>query len=356
MQRIEPGATIGIIGGGQLGRMSAQAAENLGYRVHVFTPETDSPTEQVCGEATIAEYTDLDALRRFAESVDVITFEFENIPHESVEALEAIRPVRPGWEVLKTCRNRLREKAFINNAGPKTTHFRAVRSAGGLIRAVEELGLPAILKTTELGYDGKGQKQIDPYHDLEELWQAFNAEEAILEDMVHFEKELSVIIARGIDGHTAIYDPVENIHKNHILDTTIAPADITPSLKQEAKAIAQQLADGLHLVGILAVELFLTNDERLLVNELAPRPHNSGHHTIESCATSQFEQFIRAVCGLPLGPTEMTVSHAEMKNILGEEILQWREKAPAPHQHFHDYGKKAPRPGRKMGHVTTITS
>ena len=350
---IAPGSTIGIMGNGQLGRMAALCAAELGYRVHVFGPGKDSPTAQVCDKATVADYTDFTALKEFANSVDVVTFEFENVPYDAVKLLSGIVPVRPGWQCLHISQNRLREKTFCNEHGVGTAPFAAVRSLADLEEAVAKLGRPSVLKTTEMGYDGKGQVKITADTNLASAWVDMQDNEAILEGFVDFERELSVIVARGIDGKMACFCPVENRHANHILDVTIAPAQIRPALRAEAEKIAKTLAEKMEFIGLLAVEMFVTRDGKLLVNEVAPRPHNSGHWTIDACVTSQFEQFIRAVCGLPLGDPA-NHSDAEMKNLLGEDIEAWQAILSDPDAKLHLYGKAEAKPGRKMGHVTWL--
>ena len=350
---IRPGATLGIIGGGQLGRMMAIAAAELGLYVHVFDREKDCPASHVACKTTVAEYSDTEALQEFVKTVDVITFEFENIPHESLELLESSKPVFPSANILKISRNRIREKTFINGLGIATAKFRQVTSVNALQAAVKELGLPAVLKTTELGYDGKGQVTLKPGSDLVAGWKTLNASEAILEGFVDFSKEISVIVARGADGKAVPYVPVENIHKNHILDITIAPAAIDAKLSQEAEKIAVKIAEALDLRGLLAVEMFVTSDNRVLVNELAPRPHNSGHWTLDAAVTSQFEQAIRAVCGMPLG-SPARLCDARMKNLIGDDVNDLEKYMADKNTKLHLYGKKEARPGRKMGHVTTL--
>lgn len=350
---LAPGGTIGIMGGGQLGRMTALAAARLGYRCHIFSPEDDSPAAQVADDATVAEYDDEAALQAFAAGVDVVTFEFENVPHESVQRLAAGTTVRPGWQALRVAQDRLIEKRFINDLGLKTAPWRAAASPQALIDAVARIGRPAVLKTARLGYDGKGQVMIGPGKDLAQAWREMGAETGILEGFVELEREVSVIVARGLSGAMAAYPPVENRHVHHILDTTLAPAAIPDALAKEAVAIAETLAGALDLLGLLAVEMFVTRDGQLLVNEVAPRPHNSGHWTIDACSTSQFEQFVRAVAGLPLGSVERH-SDAIMKNLIGEEVNQWPKLVAEPGVCVHLYGKREARPGRKMGHVTRL--
>ncbi|MBC7135374.1 5-(carboxyamino)imidazole ribonucleotide synthase [Oceanibaculum nanhaiense] len=350
---IAPGATIGMLGGGQLGRMAALAAANLGYKVHVLTPERDSPAAQVCATTTIADYTDRAALEAFATSVDVVTYEFENVPVEAAELLAEKVPVRPGAEALRVAQDRLREKEFAANLGIGTAPFRAVGAADELASALAAIGTPAVLKTRRMGYDGKGQTKILPDTAPDDSWAAIGGQPAILEGFVSFSMEISVIVARGLDGQTLCYPPVENRHVNHILDTTIVPAPIPPALAAEAEEIARKMAEALDLVGLLAVELFVTGDGRVLMNEIAPRPHNSGHWTMDACVTSQFEQQIRAVCGLPLGSVER-YGDAEMKNLIGDQANGWLEILRDPAARLHLYGKAEARPGRKMGHVNRI--
>jgi 5-(carboxyamino)imidazole ribonucleotide synthase len=348
---IKPNSIIGILGGGQLGRMTALAAASLGYKVHVYTPERDSPTEHICFKTTNADYLDEAALTKFAKEVELVSFEFENIPYQTLEILEKHTKVYPSSNVIKICQNRLREKDFINSLGIKTAPYVAVHSEADLKNALDKIGAPSVLKTTEMGYDGKGQVKItDKSQKLEIKFDR----EYILEGFVNFRREVSVLVARNAQGETAVYEPVENIHKNHILDETIAPAIMSSEDAKRAKDIAVKIADGLKLVGILAVEMFDTA-EGFLVNELAPRPHNSGHHTMDSCITSQFEQFVRAVCGLPLGSVHQH-SKARMKNLIGDEALSAQDYLKQPNAKLHLYGKYTARPGRKMGHVNFIES
>ena len=353
MTPLPPGSTIGIIGSGQLGRMAALAAAKLGYRVHVYSPEPDSPTAQVAAAATVAAYDDTAQLEKFAATVDVVTFEFENIPAETVRLLAARVPVRPSWRVLEVAQDRIREKRFFNASGIATPPWRELNSAADLMAAVAEIGRPAVLKTTRLGYDGKGQVKIGPDTDLEEAWASMGAPEGVLEGFVDFMGEISVIVARGADGATGVFDPAWNVHTNHILDTSTVPAPISAPLAEEAIAIARRCADTLELIGLLAVELFVTRDGRLLANEMAPRPHNSGHWTMDACVTDQFEQFIRAVCCLPLGSTERH-SDAVMTNLIGDSVHDWPQILKDAGAKLHLYGKAEARAGRKMGHVTRL--
>lgn len=353
MARINPGSTIGIIGGGQLGRMMAIAAARLGYRIHIFTPETDSPAEQVASEITVAAYDDMEALRRFAESVDVVTYEFENIPHASLSFLENAVQVSPSADILRLSQHRGREKELLNRHGIATAPYRLVRSAAELVMARAAVGVPGILKTAEMGYDGKGQLKINAETDCEAAWQKLGTREAVYEGFVTFESEISVIVARNEMSGCVAYPPVQNIHINHILDTTIAPAPLDKSIRREAVAIAKRIAEILDLRGLLAVEMFVTREGRVLVNELAPRPHNSGHWTIDACVTSQFEQTIRAICGLPLG-SPRRLYNAVMKNLIGKEVNKWYDYLQEPNTKLHLYGKMEVREGRKMGHVTRL--
>jgi 5-(carboxyamino)imidazole ribonucleotide synthase len=348
-----PGATIGILGGGQLGRMAALAAARLGYRCHVFANEPDSPAAQVCAAATVAEYTDSDALERFAAVVDIATCEFENIPAQSVRRVSALKPVRPRPEILEIAQDRLREKDFLRSIGVETTAYREISDPTALRRAMRDFGRPAVLKTMRLGYDGKGQVTLTPEIDAEEAWRRMGGEIGILESFVDFSCEISVIGARGANGAWATYPPVENQHLNHVLDTTIAPARIPAGTAMRAEAIARHVAEKLDLVGVLAVEMFVTQPGELLVNEIAPRPHNSGHWTIDACFTSQFEQLVRALCGLPLGSVEHH-SDAVMKNLLGSGVAKWHDALNDPLAKVHLYGKTEIQPGRKMGHVTRL--
>ncbi len=350
---IAPGSTIGIVGGGQLGRMTAVAAAELGYKVHIFTPEPNAPAVQVAKHATVAPYDNQDAIEAFGRMVDVITFEFENVPAETVRHLTALAPVRPSWECLAVCQDRIEEKSFCAELGIETAPWKAVGSVEELHTAIAEIGAPAVLKTARLGYDGKGQVRIHDDTDPARAWDEIGGGPAVLEGFVEFEQEVSVITARRPGGEMASFDVVENRHRDGILDVTIAPADIPPEVAEAARDIGQKLTEAMDLVGLLAVEMFVTKGGRLLVNEMAPRPHNSGHWTQDGCATSQFEQFVRAVCGLPLGAT---VRHSDtvMKNLLGEDANLWEQHLSDPGNKLHLYGKDDAKPGRKMGHINRI--
>lgn len=354
---LDPNSTIGVFGSGQLGRMFAIEARKMGYRVHTFSPESDTPTGQVADEETQAAYEDLDAVRQFARSVDVVTFEFENVPSVTVDAAAEFVRVFPKGEILHTTQNRLREKTFLEDNGFPVTPFRHIKTIEDLRTAVAELGVPCVLKTAGFGYDGKGQSKIKTLDDIEPAFAALNRQEAVLEAFVEFEKEVSVVCARDQDGNFAHFGVIENEHANHILDVSFAPAIVSEKVFSEAVAIARNIADTIGYVGTLCVEFFLTKDDELLVNELAPRPHNSGHLTFDACVTSQFEQQLRAVCGLPLGSTEF-YRPAAMANLLGDLWQNgepnWAAALIDPNIKLHLYGKLEPRNGRKMGHLTAV--
>jgi 5-(carboxyamino)imidazole ribonucleotide synthase len=354
---LAPGATIGILGGGQLGRMTALAAANLGYRCHIFCQSADEPAAQVAAQTTVAPFDDTDALDRFAKSVDVATLEFENVPIASLERIADTTPVFPAPSVQAVAQNRLREKSFANDLGIATAPFRAVASATELRTAVTEIGTPSVLKTVRMGYDGKGQVSIQADTDIETAWAQSGAgpatEGGILEGFVDFSCEISVIVARGVSGDTAAFVPVENRHANHILDETIAPAGIPAATAEKANDIAIRLVDGLDVVGLLAIEMFVTGSGDVLVNEVAPRPHNSGHWTMDACRTGQFEQLVRAICGLPLGDPSRRCD-AVMKNLIGDDVNSWPSYLNDSTARLHLYGKAETRPGRKMGHVNFL--
>lgn len=354
---ILPGATVGVLGSGQLGRMFAIAARRMGYRVHTFSPDTDTPTGQVADLEIVGSYEDLDAVRRFARQVRVVTFEFENVPASTAAAAAEYSLVRPRGEVLHITQNRLREKEFLSANGFPVAEYREVRSIEDLHRGLNEIGPRAILKTAGFGYDGKGQIKIHALSAAEEAWRRMAGKECVLEAWVDFEKEVSVVAARGADGGFAHYGVVENDHRNHILDVTRAPARVTQQVQREAIEIARAVLEKLDTVGVLCVEFFLTRPGRLLINELAPRPHNSGHFTFDACVTSQFEQQLRAACGLPLGSTEL-LRPAAMVNLMGElwdaGEPDWPAALSNPDIKLHLYGKTSARPGRKMGHLTAM--
>lgn len=355
---ILPGTTIGVFGSGQLGRMLALVARRMGYHIHTFSPEQGSPTGQVADLEICAPYADLAAVRTFVQGVDVVTFEFENVAAEVAQIAEAAGvPVRPGGGVLHTTQNRLREKTFLAAAGLPVTPFAAVHSLDELQAGLQRLGYPAVLKTAAFGYDGKGQAKITKAAEAAAAWQAIGQQPAVLEAFVTFEREVSVVAARSVDGSFAHYGVIENLHSNHILDLSLAPARVAPQVVDDAVAIAHTILTKLDVIGVLCVELFLTAEGRLLVNELAPRPHNSGHLTIEAALTSQFEQQLRAVCGLPLGATTL-LRPAAMANLLGDVWHNgepnWAAACALPNVKLHLYGKGAARPGRKMGHLTAV--
>ncbi len=356
-QRFPPGATIGVMGGGQLGRMFALAARPMGYRIHTFSPEKDGPSAQVCDRATVADYSDEAAVRNFASEIDLLTFEFENIPTETIAWAEETFVVRPRGEVLHIAQNRLREKQFLAGAGFPVAPFRPVQDEASLTSALEAIGRPAILKGAAFGYDGKGQQRIDTGESAAEIWRERSGEKCVLEAVVDFEKEISAIVARGPDGAMSVFPIGENVHREHILDVTVVPARIASEIAAAAAELARAVAEQLALVGLLAVEMFLRRDGELVINELAPRPHNSGHWSIEGCATSQFEQHVRAVCGMSLGAVDLLRPSA-MVNLLGD---LWKDGEPiwgaalaAPNVHLHLYGKREPRARRKMGHLTAL--
>jgi 5-(carboxyamino)imidazole ribonucleotide synthase len=356
-----PGATIGVLGSGQLGRMFAIAARRMGYRVHTFSPDYDTPTGQVADLEVRASYDDLDAVRDFARQVDVVTFEFENVSAASTEAAAKYVPVRPGGAVLHTTQHRLREKTFLRDHGFPVTPFAAVRSLDELNAALATLGAPAVLKTAGWGYDGKGQVKIQLPAEATSAWQGLNTAEAVLEAWIDFEYEVSLVAARGLDGEFAHFGLIHNTHAHHILDVSFAPlaAPARQRLEADAIEIARGVMDALDVVGVLCVEFFVTRDGHLLVNELAPRPHNSGHLTFDACVTSQFEQQLRAICGLPLGATEL-LRPAAMANLLGDLWAtgepNWQAACASPEVKLHLYGKAAPRVGRKMGHLTALAA
>jgi 5-(carboxyamino)imidazole ribonucleotide synthase len=354
---VPPGATIGILGGGQLGRMTALAAANLGYRCHIFCQSADEPAAQIATRTTIAAFDDNAVLDAFAADIDVATLEFENVPIATLERIATQVPVYPSPSVQAVAQNRLREKTFANELGIATAPFQAVASAAELADAVTQIGTPSVLKTVRFGYDGKGQVGIDAATDPAAAWADSGAgpdtDGGILEGFVDFDLEISVIVARTASGETAAFVPVENRHHNHILDETIVPAPVADATADKARDIATRLCEGLGVVGLLAIEMFVTAEGDVLVNEVAPRPHNSGHWSIDAGRTSQYEQLVRAICGLPLGdPTRRC--DAVMKNLIGDDVKTWRDEIADPRARLHLYGKSETRRGRKMGHVTRL--
>lgn len=369
---IFPGSKIGVLGSGQLGRMLALAARPYNYHIHVFSPGRNTPTGQVADLEIWAAYDDVTAVREFARGVDVVTYEFENVPSATAAACAEFVPLRPGPQALHISQNRLREKSFFAQNGLPTVPFTAVHSLPDLQSGLAEIGCPAVLKTAVSGYDGKGQVKLNQPDEAAAAWQAVGEVDCVLEGWVEFEREVSVVGARGLDGRFAHYGVIENDHYNHILDVSKAPADVPSSVSEQAVAMARTVLEALDVVGVLCVEFFLTSDGRLLLNEMAPRPHNSGHLTIEACVTSQFEQQLRAVCGLPLGSTDY-VRPAAMANLLGDlwfsqrggaeaqrgnEVREpdWTKVLQNPALKLHLYGKQEARPGRKMGHLTAVAN
>lgn len=356
-QLIPPGSTLGVLGSGQLGRMFTIAARRLGYRVHVLSPDDDTPTGQVADLEIRASYDDLDAIAAFARGVSVVTFEFENVPAATTAAAEKFAPVRPGGNVLHVSQNRLREKTFLRNAGIPVTPFLPVRSQEDLLAGLAQFGLPAVLKTADWGYDGKGQVRIESLEEAASVWPQFAGKEAILEKFIGFVSEVSVVGVRGLDGSFVSYGPIRNSHANHILDVSVMPAGVSQKVEERAIDITREIFGRLEVVGVLCVEFFLDHHGDLLVNELAPRPHNSGHLTIDACTSCQFEQQVRSVCGLPLGSPRQH-RPAAMANLLGDlwngGSPHWQRALSLADIKLHLYGKAEPRPGRKMGHLTAL--
>lgn len=353
---LDPDATIGILGAGQLGRMLALAAARLGFKCHVLCPEPLSCAFDVVRRVTEADYTDIAALDRFADDVDLITYEFENVPAETAAFLAARKPVLPDPQVLATTQDRLAEKNHLKSLGIPTAPFCAIDAPTALARGLKELGRPAVLKTRRFGYDGKGQATIRTGDDPEAAWREIGAQPAILEAYVTFEREISVVVARGRDGGAVCFDIAENEHRDHILKVSRVPAAIPEAVAEEARQIALRIVEAFDYVGVLAVEMFVVAGQgrtAVLVNEVAPRVHNSGHWTLDGCSVSQFEQHIRAVAGLPLA-VPVRRGRAEMVNLIGDEVNEYRKWLAVPGVAVHLYGKSAVRPGRKMGHVTRV--
>jgi 5-(carboxyamino)imidazole ribonucleotide synthase len=347
---LPPGSTIGILGGGQLGRMTALAAARLGYRCIVYAPEDHSIAGDVAAGHVSGAYDDAAALGRFAGQVDVITYEFENVPEAAVTACEKLKPVRPGVKSIHIAQHRRREKEFFRKLGIGTADYQPIASEADIAAAT---ALPGILKTCTEGYDGKGQVRVADRAALAAGWQKLDRRECVLEALVDFLCEISVIVARGLDGATRYFPIGLNDHRNGILRTTTVPSGLPAGTLAAAERFGTELARGLDLVGLVALEMFVTRDGRVLANEMAPRPHNSGHWTLDACATSQFEQLVRAICGLPLGPVEV-LAPSRMENLIGEEANDWARYLADPTARLHLYGKTSPRPGRKMGHVTFL--
>ncbi len=351
---LEPEATIGILGGGQLGRMLVLAAARLGFKCHIFVPNPDAPACDVVHRVTCADYTDTEALDRFAADVDVVTYEFENVPAATATFLAARVPVLPDPRVLATTQDRLAEKTFVADLGIRTAPYAAIAQPAELAAALDRIGRPAVLKTRRFGYDGKGQATIGNGTDAQAAWRQVGGEPCILEAFVPFEREVSIVAARGHDGSVECFDVTENEHREHILKISRVPAALSDNAAQEARRIAETIAQKFAYVGVLAVELFvLRNGGGLLVNEIAPRVHNSGHWTLDGASVSQFEQHIRAVAGWPLGKP-IRRGRVEMVNLIGSEVEEYRAWLSVPGAAVHLYGKAAVRPGRKMGHVTRV--
>jgi 5-(carboxyamino)imidazole ribonucleotide synthase len=350
---IPPGSVVGILGGGQLGRMMALAGARLGYSFVIYAPEESPPAALVAATHIQASYTDLAALKRFADMVDVITLEFENIPTETVDFLTQFKNVFPDSKALSTAQDRSIEKAFFNTIGIATAPWAAITTQDELTHALKTIGTPSVLKTARFGYDGKGQVTLKAPEDAIPAWESLQNAPCVLEGFVDFKCEISVLAARNPSGEVAVYAPVENIHKDHILAETIAPARLDATVRDNAQAIAIKAISELRYVGILAIELFVTKDGTLLVNEMAPRPHNSGHWTQDACACDQFEQSIRAVCNIPLGSTRQ-LHKAKMINLIGDAVGDWQSYLLQPHAKLHLYGKNDVKAGRKMGHVNML--
>lgn len=364
---ILPGATIGVLGGGQLGRMLSQAATRLGYRVHIFEPQANSPAGAVSHKEVTAPYEDLAALSAFAKECDVVTYEFENIPATPLKAIEGLTRLCPHWNVLETTQNRSREKNWLKRNGFAHAGFVEVAAGGDVAAGIREAGWPCVVKTADFGYDGKGQVKVMQEADIGTAAKAFAGQACVIEQWIDFSCEVSVVVARASTGEAKVFPIAENIHTNHILDFSIVPARVASSIVDRAEQMGRQIADKIGLVGVMGVELFVTKAGDVLVNELAPRTHNSGHYTIDACATSQFEQQVRAICGLPLGDTRL-LSPVVMVNILGDawenqnagdtrtSVPEWEALVAEPAVHLHLYGKSEPRRGRKMGHFTVTAA
>ena len=351
---LKQGAKIGILGGGQLGRMLALAAGELGFDVHVYEPEADCPAGRVAAHCVTAPWDDSAALAQFARAVDVVTFEFENVPAASLAHVAAITPIRPHLKSLELTQDRLDEKTFINSLGQATAPFVALSNASDLSEAMKQFGPDGILKTRRFGYDGKGQIRIGAHSDLKEIWRTINGEDWIFEGLVDFECEVSVILARAFDGTIAAFDVTQNVHRDGILHSSTVPAKIGSQTAQTALAQASTIAHALDHIGVLAVEFFVTKDSDLIVNEIAPRVHNSGHWTQDGCNSCQFQQHIRAVAGWPLGDPMRYAARVEMTNLIGDDISSWSSLANERGGFVHLYGKRIARNGRKMGHINRI--
>ncbi len=354
MKPLPPGSTIGIIGGGQLGRMLGVAAAQLGYRAHIYAPEASGPAADTCAGWTQGDYADAAMLAAFADAVDVVTYEFENVDTGAIETLSTHGLIRPSVEALRIAQDRLKEKTYVAQLGGRPAPFAAVNSLADLEAALQQVGAPAILKTNRFGYDGKGQVRIGDDTGVARAWDAIGKAPSVLEGFVTFGQEFSVILVRGADGDIRFWDSPANVHVGGILATSTVPAGpLIEAQMQQARALSRKVADALDYVGVLTLEFFATGDGPVF-NEMAPRVHNSGHWTIEGALTSQFENHIRAICGLPLGDTALAARGVRMRNLIGEDAHEWRELLADPSNHLHLYGKHEARPGRKMGHVTKL--
>jgi 5-(carboxyamino)imidazole ribonucleotide synthase len=362
---ILPGGTIGVLGGGQLGRMLAQAAGRLGYRVHVFEPSGPCPAGEMARKEINAPYEDVASLAAFARECDVVTYEFENVPAAPLREIEGLTRLHPHWKVLETCQNRSREKNWLRTRGFPRAQFAEVPAGGDVAAGIRQVGLPCVVKTADFGYDGKGQVKVREEQEILAAARAFANRACVIEQWIDFAGEISAVVARAASGAVRVFPVTENIHTNHILDFSIVPARVRPAVADAAEDLARGIAEAIGLVGVMGVEMFVTRDEKVLVNELAPRTHNSGHWTLDACMTSQFEQQVRAICGLPLGDVTLT-SPAVMVNILGDAwgLRAGSSRAPVEPDwagllghastRLHLYGKREPRPGRKMGHFTVM--
>ena len=352
---ILPGTTIGVLGGGQLGRMLAHAAKRMGYRFHVYEPSAHSPAGAVADKEVNAPYEDLAALTAFARECAVVTYEFENVPAAPLQAIEEVTQLQPHWRVLETAQNRSREKRWLREHGVPHAHFAEVAAGGDLAAAIRGVGLPCVVKTADFGYDGKGQLKVMTEPEIAAALVKFSGQPVVVEQFIPFACEVSAVVARSEDGAAQVFPVAENIHTNHILDFSIVPARVATAVAAQADALARRIAAEIGLVGVMGVEFFVTKSGDVLVNELAPRTHNSGHYTLDACATSQFEQQVRAICGLPLGETTL-LSPVVMVNILGDAWKNgepnWAALTAHPNVRLHLYGKAEARPGRKMGHFT----
>ncbi len=350
---LAPGASVGILGGGQLGRMLALATGQLGFKCHVYAPEPDNPAYQVSASHTVGRYNDFDALARFAAAIDVVTYEFENVPGETAAFFENRVPLAPSARALSVAQDRIAEKTFIAGLGIPVAPFAPISNLKALEAALDKIGRPAILKTRRFGYDGKGQAKITDNQSAAAAWAEIGKVPAILEGLIDFDTEISVIAARGWDGSIAVYDVPENHHQDHILKSSTVPARISRETAKQARSLGRRIIDALDYVGVIGIEMF-ASASGLIVNEIAPRVHNSGHWTMDACTVSQFEQHIRAICGWPLGSPDRH-SDVVMINLLGHDVNAWKELAAEPGTALHLYGKAEARPGRKMGHFNRLT-